>query len=99
MATVYFLYSENDHQWYVGQTTRSIEERFQEHCAGYVKATKARRPLLLAYYELHQHSIDAKRREWHLKHLSGYKEKLQIIAQLLLKKSSWPVQECIVHSV
>ncbi|HBH20270.1 MAG TPA: excinuclease ABC subunit C [Candidatus Peribacter riflensis] len=96
MATVYFLYSENDHQWYIGQTTRSIEERFQEHCAGYVKATKARRPLQLAYFEYHPQTKDAKRREWHLKHPSGYKEKQQIIALLLLRKSFWPVQYCVV---
>jgi predicted GIY-YIG superfamily endonuclease len=97
MPAVYFLFSEKDQQWYIGQTSRSVEERFREHAAGYVRATKPRRPLRLAYVEVTNDQKVAKKREWFLKHPSGYREKLMIVSLLIEQKPKWPLFGTVVH--
>jgi putative endonuclease len=63
---VYVLRSQLDGQMYVG-LARDLRERFQEHQAGQVPSTRARRPLELIYYEACRNIHDAARREKHLK--------------------------------
>jgi predicted GIY-YIG superfamily endonuclease len=92
MASLYFLYSEKDSQWYIGATALSAHERFAMHVSGRVRSTKYRRPLLLAYIEVHENRQKAMKREWHLKHPAGYTEKLAIIRQLLDQKKDWPLK-------
>lgn len=90
MLTLYFLHSEKDDGWYIGQTSLIPEERLQRHNAGFVRSTKYRRPFVLAYIEEYQTRAEAMKREWYLKHPIGYKEKLQIIQDIQMHKESWP---------
>gem|GEM_PF-659099 len=93
MAHVYFLHSEKDEKWYIGCTDRSPYDRFCDHCNGYVLSTKHRRPLSLAYIESFDTLSYARKREWHLKHKNGYKEKRAIIKFLLENPDYWPCNE------
>ena len=90
MATLYFLFSEKDHRWYIGCTQLQAEERLKRHQAGHVRSTKYRRPLSLAYIENYESLSEARKREWFLKQLSGSFEKRKIIDALLQDRLSWP---------
>ncbi len=66
MLYVYVLRSESDKKFYIGFTS-DLQRRFTEHQSGKVRATKARRPLELVYYEAHRNRSDAMKREQFLK--------------------------------
>lgn len=78
MYDVYILFSEKDHQLYIGSTS-DLKVRVKKHENGYVIATKYRRPLKLIYYESYISSSDAKRRE---KFLKGGKGRGELKIQL-----------------
>ncbi|MBP9821444.1 MAG: GIY-YIG nuclease family protein [Candidatus Pacebacteria bacterium] len=78
MFYVYILHSKKDGLLYTGFTS-DLKERVRKHNAGYVIATKHRRPLELLYYESYQEELDAKRRE---KYLKGGKGKAGLKIQL-----------------
>jgi putative endonuclease len=92
MPSVYFLHSEKDTQWYIGCTSKDARDRFAAHCQGRVLSTKHRRPLRIAYVEDFETLSAARKREWYLKHPSGYQEKRRIIEFLLDNFSVWPLQ-------
>ena len=63
---------------YIGITT-DPERRLLEHNKGNTRSTRPFRPWKLIYAEEHETRSEACKREWHLKHAIGYKEKLEII--------------------
>ena len=67
----------SDGTYYTGWTN-DLEKRVKMHNAGRgAKYTRARRPVILAYYEVFQTKEEAMRREWEIKQLSRKgKEKL-----------------------
>ena len=68
----------SDGSLYTGWTN-NIEKRINDHNSGKgAKYTKARRPVVLAYYEEFDTKEEAMRREWEIKQL-GRKEKLRLI--------------------
>ncbi|HTO37120.1 MAG TPA: GIY-YIG nuclease family protein [Brumimicrobium sp.] len=69
----------SDDSYYVG-ITNNIENRFKQHCNGYVENsyTYARRPLKLVYYEKCQYVINAIAREKQLKGWSRKKKEALI---------------------
>ncbi|MDO8516480.1 MAG: GIY-YIG nuclease family protein [bacterium] len=78
MYYVYILHSAKDGKLYIGSTP-NLKSRVIKHNAGYVKATKYRRPLKLIYAEIYLSEIDAKRREIFLKGGKGRAElKIQL---------------------
>lgn len=66
-----------DGSYYTGWTN-NLEKRLQDHNAGKgAKYTKARRPVLLAYYETFTTKEEAMRREYAIKQMTrAQKEKL-----------------------
>lgn len=62
MYGVYILLSSKDKRTYVGYS-KNIDERFKQHTAGRVKATKNRMPLKIIYTENFETEQEAKRRE------------------------------------
>ena len=61
--------------------TNNLEKRVRDHNEGKgAKYTKARRPVVLAYYEEYESKEQAKRREYEIKQM-GRKEKLSLIAE------------------
>ncbi len=66
MYYVYVLQSDLDKNFYTGFTT-NINKRIEEHNSGISKATKARIPLRLIYFEFCLNRKDAMRREMYLK--------------------------------
>lgn len=65
---------------YTGWTT-DIAQRLEQHNKGKgAKYTRARRPVVLKYYEELASKEEALKREYHLRHLSR-KEKLRLIDQ------------------
>jgi putative endonuclease len=73
MYYVYVLHSEKDGHLYIGSTP-DLRKRMMKHTTGFVRSTKNRRPLILAYYEAYSLKIDALRREKYLKSGGGRKE-------------------------
>ena len=67
---VYVLRSSVDRNFYVG-LARDLRQRFDEHKAGRVPSTAARRPLDLVYYEACRNIHDAAAREKYLKSAWG----------------------------
>jgi putative endonuclease len=74
---VYILKSINFKRHYIGYTV-DIKKRVKEHNIGNTKSTRPFKPWKLIYYEEFNDKSEAYKREWHLKHPKGYKEKLQI---------------------
>ena len=76
----YFVYMIEGRQGrhYVGITT-DPERRLAEHNQGSAKSTRPFRPWKLIYAEQCESRQDACRREWHLKHAEGRREKEDII--------------------
>ncbi|MDD4989470.1 MAG: GIY-YIG nuclease family protein [Candidatus Pacebacteria bacterium] len=69
MHYVYILRSKKDDELYTG-CTADLKKRFKAHNAGYVIATRDRRPLKLVHYECFTNINDAFAREHWLK--TGY---------------------------
>ena len=82
MWFVYILYSQKDKKLYIGCTT-DINKRTQRHNAGYVLATKNRRPLALIHSEKFDNKGSAFQRERFLKSLWGSRFKKKILQQYL----------------
>lgn len=59
---VYVLFSELDHQLYIGYTS-DIERRFEEHSSGKTISTKHREPWKLVFTEYFLFKEDAQNRE------------------------------------
>jgi len=74
---VYLLENANSRH-YVGITTDPTR-RLMEHNSGSTKSTRPFRPWKMIYTEEFDTRQDACKREWHLKHAKGRKEKLDII--------------------
>jgi len=77
MYTVYILKSSKSSKTYVGQTSKDVKERLQEHNNGYNKWSKSYRPFKIVYYETYVCKTDAIRREQFFK--SGQGKKLKNI--------------------
>lgn len=60
------MFSRKDKKLYAGYT-HDLKSRFEEHCKGYVVATRDRRPLKLVYYEACTSKFDAIKREKYFK--------------------------------
>jgi len=75
---VYILKSLRVKRFYIGYTI-DLERREIEHNKGNTKSTRPFGPWKLIYHESFDNKSDAYKREWHLKHSRGYKEKLEII--------------------
>jgi putative endonuclease len=58
MFWVYVLRSLKDGKLYTGQT-QDVQRRLERHNSGLVRATKARRPLVLVYEEAHESRSEA----------------------------------------
>jgi len=80
---VYVLFSEKDHQLYIGFTT-DIQRRFGEHEAGKSKSTKGRRPFVLIFCEYYLFKSDAEKREFYFKTTAG-KRALKIMLKHALE--------------
>ena len=63
---VYILESETDGSLYTGQTN-NLRSRFRRHNRGLIKATKAKTPYRMGYFEIYGKRAEAMRREWELK--------------------------------
>ena len=66
MYYVHVLQSDRDKKFYTG-FTQNLKKRVEEHNLGISKATKARIPLELVYYEFCLNQKDAMGREKYLK--------------------------------
>jgi len=75
---VYILKSTFSKRYYVGYTL-DLQRREAEHNSGDTKSTRPFVPWKIIYYEEFTNKSDAYKREWHLKHSVGRKEKLLII--------------------
>jgi putative endonuclease len=75
---VYILESLKAKRSYVGFTI-NLERRLLEHNDGNTKSTRPFRPWKLIYSECFESKSEAYKREWHLKHSKGHKEKFEII--------------------
>ncbi|MEI8143801.1 MAG: GIY-YIG nuclease family protein [Candidatus Berkelbacteria bacterium] len=75
---VYMLKSLRSKRFYIGYTI-DLERREAEHNAGNTKSTKPFGPWKMIYSEEFASKSEAYRREWHLKHAHGRKEKIDII--------------------
>jgi len=67
---VYVLFSEKDHQFYIGYTS-DIKRRLNEHLSGQNISTKHRIPLKLIFLEYYLFKEDAKQRENYFKSTVG----------------------------
>jgi len=76
---VYIIKSISRNRYYIGYTI-DIERRVREHNAGSAKSTRPFGPWKLIYSESFDKKSDAYKREYHLKHAKGRKEKSDIIA-------------------
>ncbi len=78
MHYVYILKSEKVKRFYVGYTI-DLKRRILEHNDGNTRSTRPFRPWKMIYWEQFDSKSEAYKREWHLKHAKGRKEKLEII--------------------
>lgn len=70
MHFVYVLFSEKDHQLYIGETV-NLKRRLVQHQQGESIATRFRRPVRLIYFEGYINTEEAQRRERYLKGGTG----------------------------
>ena len=75
---VYILESETDGTLYTGQTA-DLKGRLERHNRGLIKATKAKIPYQLCYFEIYQSRSEAMWREWELKKKWNTKRKKTLI--------------------
>ena len=80
MYYVYFLESKKRQRFYIGVSS-NVERRLIEHNQGATRSTKPYRPWCLIHFEEFETKPQAMKREWYLKHPSGYLEKKAIIEQ------------------
>ncbi|MHB1330630.1 MAG: GIY-YIG nuclease family protein [Minisyncoccota bacterium] len=80
MHFVYIIKSTVRERFYIG-VSRDPAKRLNQHNSGFTKSTKPYRPWKLIYKEVYTSKQEACKREWHLKHPSGYLEKKAIIEQ------------------
>jgi len=78
MYYVYILQSEVDGTLYTGQTN-NLTDRLKRHNQGLIKATKAKRPYRLGYYEIYGSRSEAMFREWQLKKQYNTQRKKKLI--------------------
>ncbi len=77
MFYVYAIRSLIKKSWlYIGYSN-DLKTRVETHNKGEVKSTKGYRPFELIYYEAYAVELDARRREYELKHNSQQKEILK----------------------
>lgn len=79
MFFVYILVSKVDGSLYTGQTDK-LSERLKRHNRGLVKATKAKRPYELGYFESFPTRREAMWREWQLKKQWNTDRKKRLVA-------------------
>ncbi len=77
---VYIIKSLRVKRFYVGFTI-DLERRLKSHNKGNTKSTRPFGPWEMIYYEQFESKSEAYKREWHLKHPIGHKEKLGIISR------------------
>ena len=77
---VYILENNAKNRHYIGYTI-DIEKRLTEHNKGMTRSTMPFGPWKCIYWEEYPTRSEALKREWHLKHSAGRKEKLEIIKQ------------------
>ena len=75
---IYILYSIKFNRSYVGYTI-DVDRRVSEHNLGNTRSTRPFRPWRLIHQEEFESKSEAYKREWHLKHSKGRKEKLNLI--------------------
>jgi predicted GIY-YIG superfamily endonuclease len=80
MFCVYVLRSEQDGEFYIGQTV-DLTRRLAEHNAGHVRSTRRRRPLTLVGHKTFGSREEARYFEYGVKHHSD--KKRAFIAKLL----------------
>ena len=71
MYRTYILKSLKDSRYYYGHTA-DLNLRLKEHNNGKVRATKARRPFVIHYYETFATKSEAVKRELFFKSIDGY---------------------------
>lgn len=76
MYYVYIIQSEQDQSIYIGYTN-NIVNRIKSHNTGKVKYTHKHKPYKLVYYEGYISEVDARKREWNLKHKGGQRDFLK----------------------
>jgi putative endonuclease len=81
---VYILFSELDHQLYVGYT-KDINRRLSEHNEGRNISTQHRRPVKLIFLEYYLFKEDAQARELYFKSSKG-KRMMKLMLNNTLKK-------------
>jgi putative endonuclease len=82
MYYTYVLRSDSDGRWYTGATA-DLRARLSAHAQGRVQATRARRPVRLAYYAACFNAADAYRRERYLKSGRGKRYLRQRLSEWL----------------
>lgn len=70
MYYVYVIISESDGKFYTG-FSEDVYKRLEQHNAGLVTSTKARKPFKLVYFEASLNKSDALHREKYLKTTYG----------------------------
>jgi len=88
---VYVLFSEKDHQLYVGYTT-DIKNRIDNHNDGGTTSTKHRRPLKLIFIEYYLFKEDAIYREKYFKSSKG-KRALKLMLNFTLTTLGYKILE------
>ena len=80
LYTVYILKSKTKNRFYIGCTS-DLDKRIFYHNSGKNKSTKPYKPWEVIYIEKFENKNDAYKREWFLKHPSGYRDKKSILLQ------------------
>ncbi len=75
---LYILKSEKDGRFYTG-ITKDLKRRLEEHNRNKSKYYKNRGPYKLVYFEEHESSSDARKREMYLKSPSGGINKKELV--------------------
>jgi putative endonuclease len=73
MFTVYVLRSLKNHKRYIGYTSKTTEERFNEHMSGTNKWTRHNKPFKIIHTETFNTKTEAIKREKYLKSGQGRK--------------------------
>lgn len=81
---VYILFSEKDHQLYIGYTS-DIERRLEQHLSGQNTSTRHRGPWKLIFLEYYIFKEDAQKREHYFKSTIG-KRALKLMLSSTLDK-------------
>ncbi|MFH1280872.1 MAG: GIY-YIG nuclease family protein [Candidatus Beckwithbacteria bacterium] len=82
MYNVYFIESQKNYQVYVGYTSKTPEERLNEHNQGSNQFSKTYKPFKLIYFETYHCKTDAIKRENFYKSGFGKRIKKAIIKEI-----------------